>query len=415
MLGTLLSWALSPTLHGKRKPLNKLDNSGYKFRGRSYGVASTVGLVPDPSLKGAISSGSLQTFGYKEPGYHSSVTCIYNNTSDLSLEQIGYFETPDGIYHPTVFWANGALPTGTWDGYPTWAVLHNGTVTAIAAVANSSHYMYGFAVGYWSEDLNHIQCEVKFSPMLFSIEVDAKSQIITAEAVGIINDTTSTMDHVSLDESVIQTAFYGPSYLAQTLTTMYVNTLAKAFKVNINNISMRNNHTNATTDDYLIGVAEGLEVLLDHVLGSTGAAQIKLAGDPQLVPANIVIQVMQIGEAKYTYSIFAISVAIFMLIIADALRTQFWKMSPLFNSLDLKSAILGVASTTGDFELIAKHWDGDAANRKMGMLRVMLLKEQPVLLLTGLTRYGRKSNINSSRDSAVPLLNIGSRVSNNTL
>lgn len=31
--------------------LNKLDNSGYKFSGRSYGVASTVGLVPEPRFR----------------------------------------------------------------------------------------------------------------------------------------------------------------------------------------------------------------------------------------------------------------------------------------------------------------------------------------------------------------------------
>lgn len=188
-------------------------------------------------------------------------------------------------------------------------------MTAIAAAAISSHYMYGFAVGHFNKDLNHIQCEVEFTPRLFSIEVDARSHIITVEGVGTINDTASTMDHVPLDESVVHTAFYGPSYLAQTGTTMYTSTLARAFQININNVRMRSNHTNATTDDYLIGVAEGLEVLLDHILGSTGAAQIKLAGDPQLVPANVMIQVMQIGEAKYTYSIFAISMAMFILLL----------------------------------------------------------------------------------------------------
>lgn len=191
--------------------LNKLDNSRYKFSGRSYGVASTVGLVPEPSLTANIGSGSLQKFEYEELGYHSSVICIYNDTSNLSLTENGHFKTPGGIYGPTGFWANGTLPTGIWDGYPTWAVIDNGTVTAIAAVANSSHYVYGFAVGHYNQDLSHIQCEVEFTPRLFSIEVDARSQIITVEAVKTISETASTMDHVPLDESVVQTAFYGPS------------------------------------------------------------------------------------------------------------------------------------------------------------------------------------------------------------
>jgi hypothetical protein len=65
------------------------------------------------------------------------------------------------------------------------------------------------------------------------------------------------------------------------------STLARAFTININNVRVRSNHAKTTTDDYLIGVAEGLEVLLDHILGSTGAAQIKLAGDSKFVPANI--------------------------------------------------------------------------------------------------------------------------------
>jgi hypothetical protein len=176
---------------------------------------------------------------------------------------------------------------------------------------------------------------------------------------------------------------------------------------------MRSNHANTTTDDYLIGVTEGLEVLLDHILGSTGAAQIKLAGDSQFVPANIMIEVMQIGEAKYTYSIFAISVAMFMLAIAEALRTRFWKALPFFNALDLKSAILGVAGTTREFESIAKQCDGDAADREMGMLRVVSSRKQPVLSLTGLARYARRSDIGLSNDSVVPLLNVSFGVPSN--
>ena len=252
--------------------------------------------------------------------------------------------------------------------------------------------MYGFIVGTYNAGLNSIQCEVQFTPKLFSVEVDQRSQIIKVDTVGTIDDTNSTMDHVPLGDSVIQTVFKGPSYLAQTLTTMYTSALARAFKINVNNVSKRNNHTINTADDYLIGTSEGLETLLDHILGSTGAAQIQLASDSQLVPANATIQVMQIGEAKYTYSVFAISLVMFMLGVADALWTRFWKTLPFFDGLDLKSAILGVAGAGADMDdfesgSVTKQWDGDAANREMGMLRVVSSKNKPVLSLSGLGMY----------------------------
>ena len=321
---------------------NKLDNTGYKFHGRSYGVASAVGLVPNPNLDENIDAKTLLSFQYNELGYHSSVKCIYNETSDLALTPIGVYDTPRKNHGPLGFWANGTLPTGNWTGHATWSIAGNGTVNAIAAATDSTNYMYGFVAGHYYQDFNHIQCEVKFRPMVFSVKVDTKSQIIT---VSESNNTATeeTMDHVPLNKPVAQIAFYTPSYLAQMLTTMYTSSLGRAFQANIDNVRTRNGHRDATIDDRLVGTPEGLEILIDHTFGAVGAAQIMLSNDSQSVDAQAMFNVIQIGEPTYIYSISAVSLLIFFMAAMEAIRTRFWKALPLFNILDLKSAILGAA------------------------------------------------------------------------
>lgn len=346
---------------------DKLDNTGYKFHGRSYGVASAVGLVNDPSPVDSGYDGSLLSFRYKEVGYQSKVACIYNESADLSLTYNGIYDTPGGVYAPVGFWVNGSLPTGPMNAYPAWGVLTNATVNAIAAVRNETTFMYGFVNGGFYSTLNDIQCTAEFTPSLFDVHVEPAANSIS---VTHLTDDTEPMDHVALDQSVVNTAFMGPFFMAMTLTTMYTGVVGSAFLVNVDNVARRRQHSSPSANDYLDGAAEGLEVLLDHILGSTGAAQVMLQGDSQTTTSNMTVQVMQIGEPKYTYSTFGVSLLIWLLIVAEAIRTRFWRALPTSNVLDLKSAILGVAAATSELSHLTKDWGGDAGDRDVGCLEV---------------------------------------------
>jgi hypothetical protein len=73
---------------------------------------------------------------------------------------------------------------------------------------------------------------------------------------------------------VIQIVFKELDFLAQTLITMYISFLIKASKINVNNVSKRNNYIIETTNGYLIEIFEDLETLLDHILDFIDATQI---------------------------------------------------------------------------------------------------------------------------------------------
>jgi hypothetical protein len=367
---------------------SKLDNTGYVYNGRPYGVASGVGLVLNPSL-GNKYHGILQNFTYEEPGFTSSVRCIYNQSSALELTEIGLFPTPGGVYAPTGFWANGSLPTGDWFGYPTWAVFDNSTIFVLAAVADVSNerLMYGTLSGGFLPNLNNIQCEATFTQSLFSIKVDIQAQNIT---VSLLN-STSAPSNMTINDALAHAAFYQPSFLSLTMTTMYTSSMGSAFAANADNVRMRNNRSTTTDDDWLTGMAEGLEILLDHTLGSVGAAQLLLQNQTQQVPARLTMQVLRVGEPRYTYAILAVGIMLLLGAVAEAIRTRFWRELPVLNALDLKSAVVGVAAgisrasedVTGRPEKLPmlQRWHGDAADRQIGAIRVEQIAGQPRLRL----------------------------------
>lgn len=85
LTGDLLRAAASatPVNHQPRKH-QKDDNSLFTYIGRSYGIASSVGLFED-----TIPTTTLDLeISYQEVGYDASVRCIYNASADFVLEQL---------------------------------------------------------------------------------------------------------------------------------------------------------------------------------------------------------------------------------------------------------------------------------------------------------------------------------------
>jgi hypothetical protein len=391
---------------------SKLDNTGYTFVGRSYGAGSGVGLVKDPVPSEPGYLGTLRNYSFARPGFTSSVNCIYNQTSDLSLVELGTFNTPDGYYAPTGFWANGSLPIGDWFGFPAWGVVNNATIFAMAAVADlaSNRSMYGLISGTDYPRLNQIQCDVNFSPTMLSVSVDTQARTIEVAPMATADQQVGS----ALMNSLAVSAFFQPSSLAQMMTTMYTSSMGNAFSINADNVRIRNNHTTATDEDWLAGVSEGLELLLDHTFDSVGAAQIMLHNETQATPAQLSLQVLRLGDPPYTYCTLGISVAMLLLAIFDAIRTQFWHDLPILNVLDIKSAILSVASLGGVEDSkrpgslcedsVLRKWDGDAANRAVGTIHVVQQRHKPHLRLLRLDRSGRRPVISVDHDVGKPML-----------
>lgn len=82
MEGALLSTAASATtVDGSLRRHVKLDDTGFTYIGRSYGVGASAGLT-DPEM---LSDTLTTTYSYQETVYNAKVQCIYNASTDFLL------------------------------------------------------------------------------------------------------------------------------------------------------------------------------------------------------------------------------------------------------------------------------------------------------------------------------------------
>ncbi|KAI0854495.1 hypothetical protein F4860DRAFT_499253 [Xylaria cubensis] len=275
------------------------------------------------------------------------------------------------------------------------------TILAIAASADQGRHVYGLVAGNY---LDKVQCEVTFIADTFEVAVN---QVFKNVSVTPSGQTPVPVD-IDASGNLADVAFLCPSYLSQVLTTGYTSVLSGAFDTNIDNVRARENHTEgSTTSDVLAGVSEGLESLLDHCLGSLGAAQQIVVDDTQTVKANATINVVKLGEPKVVAGLLGVSVAILILLGLEAIRSKFWRNLTLFNSLDLKSAILGVVVTRSKPELLTT-WNGDSSDRKTGSIRVAIAANKRGLevLLDDTEYIGMPYAPETARISAEPLLEV---------
>lgn len=220
----------------------KHDRSRYSYSGRSYGVASSVGLT------GAIlNESNLQSYYYSEVGYKAQVQCMVNSTSAWhiflrrslhisgvpnayialgSLPNSDYIQGQNitGVGYGPLGYANDSPapwkpdPTQfSWDpeGYSVQGFSTNTQIVAIAGLSKNQRNIFGIAsfVGGWGTRpsrvrdekytfLNHTQCEVKFTPTLFDISVNVISRTIDVTQ----NRSLGLEEEVMFDPS---TAAYG--------------------------------------------------------------------------------------------------------------------------------------------------------------------------------------------------------------
>lgn len=363
----------------------KIDSPQFSFYGRSYGVASAVGLLGSPDisgLKGREYPSRVNQFSFWEGGYNSAVQCIYNATSDLRfnelevIQDLGYATNRPYTGNIAVLQAIGSLPTGVWQGFTTISINDNQTAVALASVVNDTTYLYGFLGGRFYPSLNNIQCEATFTPTLFRVAVDVLAQNIS------VTPTLKNVSDIDSTRGLINNTFMGVSFVSQILTTMYTGILGDALLTNINAVSDRENHTTATQNDSLIGLAESLERLIDDYFGAIGASQLLIYNQSNTVDSMVQIQVVQLGLPVYTYVTWALNLAILVLFGYEARRTNFWKNLPLFNCLDIKSAILGaMANDVRQSTKLVQSWKGSDGDREIGGLQVKLTNNRPVLRL----------------------------------
>lgn len=158
-------------------------------------------------------------------------------------------------------------------------------------------------------------------------------------------------------------------------TGLYTSALGDSFLRNIQNVQKRNGHTDDIASDAIAGIKEGLELLLDHFLGSSGAGQVMLQNGTKQVDTVMALEGVRFGNLKMAYAAFGMTIAILMATMIEAIKTKMWRDPLPVDFLDLKSIIVGVAKDTGPTPPGIKDWNGNAADRKVGMVEIMMRRD----------------------------------------
>lgn len=354
----------------------KLDGTGFVYHGRSFGVGSAVGLLQpkysdDPNA-------IVRQYSFLEDGYYTNVSCQYNRSSQLSFAKSDMVTTPGGIYAPQGYWVHGSLPNGRWDGSPTWGVLNEDFTSSIAAVNNQSRYMYGFLAGKAYSPLNQTQCEVWFTPSRFNISADMDTKIIS---VRLTEEKPSDLDPT---RALTNISFHGVGYLSQTLTTLYTSVLGDSFLRNIDNVQTRRGRKETTDEDVMDAVEDGLQLLLDHLLESSGAAQIMLLQKTKLMNCTMTIQVVRIGNFWSALGLSIIAFGIGAATIVVYFKYGLWGQTSGNEEgdfLDFKSVILGALKGSGSDIEPVRTWKGQSEHKETGELQIWASRGRSTLTL----------------------------------
>ena len=140
----------------------KLDNTGYTFQGRSYGVGASVGLVELPQQDG------LLNYTLVESGFMANVTCWYNRITTFHVSpRPGYAWYWQGCGH---------ISSGDHECYSVPG-YDDSEVVILAGDPYRGQNEWGIATGQGATGyaaLNQTSCEVIFNLQDFSVTLKTR-------------------------------------------------------------------------------------------------------------------------------------------------------------------------------------------------------------------------------------------------
>ncbi|KAI4676901.1 hypothetical protein J4E81_011050 [Alternaria sp. BMP 2799] len=164
----------------------KPDSPTWTYQGRSYGVGSAQGLHEVSNVPAEY---NLLGYTYRETGHDANVRCIRNASADLRLTY------DDSVNDVHVWYIEGKLPNSQANGnYPVidWysKTPDNATLLGWAAFSNPNDgpsHMVGIVASAMYDNFNNVQCNITFSPKVFSVNVNATTRSIVASPLADAN------------------------------------------------------------------------------------------------------------------------------------------------------------------------------------------------------------------------------------
>jgi hypothetical protein len=345
--GSLLNSASSATtVSGALRDQSKIDNPTWSFKGRSYGVASSEGIVsPGGRFKAPLA------YTYTQMGYDVTVSCSKNSSAGFNIQ----FITSDEFYF-TTWEIQGYLPNsvpGNPENYPstTWYSTSNGTaggppVLGWAAVVNpeaDERNMIGIAAGGQYTSLNQTQCSVVFKPQGFDIFVNMTEQSISVTPSPNITDIVDPEPTGSL----MNNAMWSLNLLSRMSPSLYVSVLGNTLQNNVNNVlaAQDANMTEEEIEDATLGaISDSFTTILDSILVSFGSAQLALAYSNTTTTVASTLPALQIGQDRYIFATAGINAILLLSIIIEAARTKLWHKLPLFNYTNIETMLVAASA-----------------------------------------------------------------------
>ena len=374
--GTIIGLAAQASIP---RPHAKLDNTGYAYVNRSFGVGASVGLM-DQAF-----SNTTQSYYYTELGLLSQTSCIYNDTADLEvgpnlLTQCDL--TQDDLLLLQLFDVQGHLPVaGESMPVETTAFgLESAQTVSLFAVTNGLNNTLGIIAGnrtgemQYYGSLNNVQCDIKFYPANFTVIVNTTLQLIT------VYPLDDDLDMPPYGQLVINRTLDAMSTMSMVLTTANVSMLGQALMNNIDNVSP-DGFPNSTVSN-LLGITAAVDSFIDNILLSYALADLMITNDS--VPSNVTSEEAAIvfGTPVYIYLIFITNLIIFLVYLAEALRTRGWRDLTTFNYMDAKTVIVGTSmGGTGIADKVntlheqnGSTWRAERRDRIAGQIHAQLMK-----------------------------------------
>ncbi|KAE8451715.1 hypothetical protein EG329_003172 [Mollisiaceae sp. DMI_Dod_QoI] len=399
------------TIDGQPQVHSKNDNSNYTYIGRSYGVGSSVGLS-DGALENTSAS-----YKYNETGYHASVDCMYNKSSQFRLLLVQPGATKPKWIIPYSYLATGWGPEA--EGPSNNCTVDNveacggfiveglgGDQDIVAAgwwgSAESGHQFDGFpapnnyigktrpglsksfttlAAGSGNPNLNNVQCSISMIPTSFTINVDIHSRKLS---VTVRND--SNVADIEPTGFIADSAASVLGIMSSLDTSFKTSILSSILTRNINNkISQQALSDQSQPQDVatLQGIAESIETLIDDSLLATASAQLMIANDYHTITPTVYRNGLRIGEKRVVVTLVIVNALIVVLFIEEALRTRNWNTLPKFDYSKIESIIVATSlggSALGDAVLSKSSWVGGDLTEDAGDVKVIVSQGDHVQL-----------------------------------
>ncbi|KAK4500339.1 hypothetical protein PRZ48_008528 [Zasmidium cellare] len=374
----LQSIGTASTAPGVPRNHSKLDNSGYQYLDRSYGIGASVGLQPPPSAKG-----TTINYNYTEIGYVTTAKCIYNASADFNLSENVTYGIP-GI--PDWFWQQGRRPNERWDQPPPGAAAHAGFASddnpePVDIVGWSAGSCCGFtngtgpfyismAAGRDYAFLNTTQCELFFEPAIFDVAVSVANRTIQVS---------------QLQPNETRFAAYGPNpagylrewtlralaSLALIETTLYVSSIGENFISNVQTKLNQPNFNASLSDNNAVlpAIEDSLVAALDDILEALAGFAFTDDSNTESNVVDLEVARVRLGETQFIVALFVINAVVLVGVCGMAVWTRGYASTPALNFMDIGSIVVGMgnaqkpANTEGlDSSMVAPRWDGDSSD-----------------------------------------------------